>query len=123
MSERTQTHATFVLERYYPVPVDRVWDAFADPEMKRQWFGSGDFVEQERREDFRVGGVAIHDARHGKGGPLSQFRATYSKNPADAVKLLHVGESKLDHSIPAPELAAWMLVSSTALNLDAVINK
>ena len=46
MSERTQTHATFVLERYYPVPVDRVWDAFADPEMKRQWFGSGDFVEQ-----------------------------------------------------------------------------
>jgi uncharacterized protein YndB with AHSA1/START domain len=32
MSERTQTHATFVLERYYPVPVDRVWDAFADPE-------------------------------------------------------------------------------------------
>jgi hypothetical protein len=54
---------------------------------------------------------------------LTQFRATYSKNPADAVKLLHVGESKLDHSIPAPELAAWMLVSSTALNLDAVINK
>jgi hypothetical protein len=54
---------------------------------------------------------------------LTQFRATYSKNPADAVKLLHVGESKLDPSIPAPELAAWMLVSSTALNLDAVINK
>ena len=42
MSERSQTHATFVLERYYPVPVERVWDAFADPEMKRQWFGSGD---------------------------------------------------------------------------------
>jgi len=78
MSERSQTHATFVLERYYPVPVERIWDAFADPEMKRQWFGSGDFVERERREDFRVGGVAIHDARHGKSGPLSQFRATYT---------------------------------------------
>ena len=78
MSERSQTHATFVLERYYPVPVERVWDAFADLEMKRQWFGSGDFVERERREDFRVGGVAIHDARHGKSGPLSQFRATYT---------------------------------------------
>jgi hypothetical protein len=34
-----------------------------------------------------------------------------------------VGESKVDKSIPAPELAAWMLVSSAALNLDAVINK
>ena len=54
---------------------------------------------------------------------LTQFRATYSKNPADAVKLLHVGESKIDRTIPAPELAAWMLVSSTAMNLDAVINK
>ena len=58
MRERSQTHATFVLERYSPVPVERVWDAFADPEMKRQWFGSGDFVERERREDFCVGGVA-----------------------------------------------------------------
>ena len=26
MSERSQTHATFVLERYYPVPVERVWE-------------------------------------------------------------------------------------------------
>jgi uncharacterized protein YndB with AHSA1/START domain len=77
MSERSQTHATFVLERNYPVPVERVWDAFADPEMKRQWFGSAEFVEVERREDFRVGGVAIHDGRR-KGGPLSQFRAIYT---------------------------------------------
>jgi uncharacterized protein YndB with AHSA1/START domain len=66
------------LERRYPVPVKRVWDAFADPEIKRQWFGSSEFVEQERREDFRVGGVAIHDGRFGENGPLSQFHATYT---------------------------------------------
>jgi hypothetical protein len=56
-------------------------------------------------------------------GELAQFRATYSRNPADAEKLLHVGESKVDRTIAAPELAAWMLVSSTAMNLDAVMNK
>ncbi len=56
-------------------------------------------------------------------GELAEFRANYSKNPADATKLLQVGESKVDHTIPAPELAAWMLVSSTAMNLDAVVNK
>ena len=56
-------------------------------------------------------------------GELMQLRATYNKNPADAVKLLKVGESKVDRTISAPELAAWMLVSSTAMNLDAVINK
>jgi hypothetical protein len=54
---------------------------------------------------------------------LTKFRATYSKDPAAAAQLLHVGESKVDKTIPAPELASWMLVSSAALNLDAVVNK
>jgi hypothetical protein len=54
---------------------------------------------------------------------LTQFRSTYSKDPSAAARLLSVGESKVDKAIPAPELAAWMLVSSTALNLDAVMNK
>ena len=78
MTDRTQTHATFVLEREYPVPVDRVWAAFADPEIKRKWFGSDEFVYVERTDDFRVGGVSIDDGRHGDGGPLSQYRATYT---------------------------------------------
>ena len=75
---RTQTHATFVLEREYPVPVEQVWEAFADPEIKARWFGSDDFVDVERAHDFRVGGVSIDDGRHGVDGPLSQFRATYT---------------------------------------------
>ena len=54
---------------------------------------------------------------------LSKFRATYSKDPAAAARLLNVGESRIDRAIPAPELAAWMLVSSAALNLDSVMNK
>lgn len=78
MTERAQTHATFVLEREYPVPVDRVWAAFADPELKGKWLGSDEFVDVERSDDFRVGGVSIDDGRHGKDGPLSQLRATYT---------------------------------------------
>ena len=54
---------------------------------------------------------------------LTKFAAAYSKDPSGAAKLLNVGESKVDKAIPAPELAAWMLVSSAALNLDAVVNK
>lgn len=78
MTDSTQTHATFVLEREYPVPVDRVWAAFADPEMKSKWFGSDEFVDVKSSDDFRVGGVAIDDGYHGEGGPLSQFHATYT---------------------------------------------
>jgi len=54
---------------------------------------------------------------------LTKFRATYSKDPVAAAHLLNVGESKVDTAIPAPELASWMLVTSAALNLDAVVNK
>ena len=54
---------------------------------------------------------------------LSKFQATYSADPAAAVRVLSVGESKVDKTISAPELASWMLVSSAALNLDAVVNK
>ncbi|MFF0341288.1 SRPBCC domain-containing protein [Kribbella sp. NPDC004875] len=78
MTDRTQTHATFVLEREYPVAVGRVWAAFADPELKRQWFGSDDFIYTDRTDDFRVGGVITDDGYDGEGGPLSQFRATYT---------------------------------------------
>lgn len=78
MTDHTQTHAAFVLERHYPVPVERVWDAFADPESKRQWFGGDDFVDVKHTDDFQVGGVVIDDGRQGDGGPLSQFRATYT---------------------------------------------
>ena len=54
---------------------------------------------------------------------LTKFLSTYSHDPPAATRLLNVGESKVDKAIPAPELAAWMLVSSAALNLDAVMNK
>ena len=54
---------------------------------------------------------------------LVKFQSTYSRDPSAAARLLNVGESKVDKSIPAPEMAAWMLVSSAALNLDAVMNK
>jgi len=78
MSTLTQTHATFVLEREYPVPVDRVWLAFADPERKAQWFGGDEFVILERSDDFRVGGRATELSRYGADGPLGRFEATYT---------------------------------------------
>ena len=78
MTQHTQTHATFVLERDYPVPVDRVWAALTDPEMKRKWFGSDDFDYVDRSDDVRIGGVWNDDGHYRDGGPLSRFRAIYT---------------------------------------------
>lgn len=49
-------HSTFVLERSYPQPPARVFEAFALPAHKRRWYAEGDHEIQEYELDFRVGG-------------------------------------------------------------------
>jgi hypothetical protein len=54
---------------------------------------------------------------------LESFRATYQSQPESAAALIAVGESKPMAELPPAEVAAWMLVASTAFNLDATLNK
>ncbi|MBW3567972.1 MAG: SRPBCC family protein [Proteobacteria bacterium] len=57
MTERTVTHASFVIERHYDSPREAVFNAFADPDKKRRWFAEGEgFALDEYELDFRVGG-------------------------------------------------------------------
>ena len=57
MKERTVTHGTFVIQRNYPIALERVYAAFSDPAKKRRWFAEGERGEvEEFRMDFRVGG-------------------------------------------------------------------
>jgi uncharacterized protein YndB with AHSA1/START domain len=53
-TERSTTHSTFVIERTYDASPQRVFDAWADPAAKAQWFGPPD--KREYTLDFRVGG-------------------------------------------------------------------
>lgn len=77
-TERSQTHATFVVERSYGAPLDRVWHALTDNDARTQWFSGGEeFTEKERSHDFRVGG---HGTEEGQwhGGPETRFLSTYT---------------------------------------------
>lgn len=74
----TQTHATFVLERTYPVPVEKVWAAFADPVQKKQWFLDEDCADTSGiSEDFRIGGHGTNDGDM-PDGSRSEFKSTYT---------------------------------------------
>jgi uncharacterized protein YndB with AHSA1/START domain len=76
--ERSQTHATFVIERSYPAPVETVWHALSDNDARDQWFGGGSaFDAHEKTHDFRVGGHATEDGQW-HGGPRSRFSSTYT---------------------------------------------
>ena len=76
--ERSQVHATFVIERSYPVPVAAVWHALSDNDAREQWFGAGSVFEiRDKSHEFRVGG---HGTEEGQwhGGPQSRFHSTYT---------------------------------------------
>ena len=71
-------HAGFTLTREYPAPLRRVWEAFAQEEQKKQWFGADEgWTNREWQFDFRLGG---HDVDEGTfhGGPVSRYEADYT---------------------------------------------
>jgi uncharacterized protein YndB with AHSA1/START domain len=55
MTDRSVTHATFVVERTYPASPSRVFHAWADPKAKALWFQGPDGGD-EHELDFRTGG-------------------------------------------------------------------
>ena len=57
MTERKVTHATFTIERNYPSPPSRVFQALSDKGSKMKWFvGPGEWKAETYEMDFRVGG-------------------------------------------------------------------
>ena len=43
-------------ERVYDVPVEKVWEAWTNPELLKQWWGPNDVTIPECEVDLRVGG-------------------------------------------------------------------
>ena len=54
---------------------------------------------------------------------LAEDLARFKKNPAEAAKLLGVGESKTDGAFDQAELAAYTLTGNVLLNLDEVVTR
>ena len=68
MSGYSVGHGTFVVERTYDHPVEKVWAAWADGELKAQWFGAPGENNRAQVFEFRQGGreslkTRIHDGR------------------------------------------------------------
>src|SRR5580658_9526099 len=72
MEQQAVVHNTFVVERAYPVPPERVFAAFSDPAKKRRWYADGETKQIESYDlDFRVGGKEHYASGFNEGHPLA----------------------------------------------------
>jgi uncharacterized protein YndB with AHSA1/START domain len=86
VQEQSVVHSTFVIERSYPKPPDRVFSAFADAAKKRRWFAEGGNHDVEEFDlDFRVGGIERLRYRFKEGTPFKGVAVTNEGSHQDIV--------------------------------------
>jgi uncharacterized protein YndB with AHSA1/START domain len=86
MAEPSVTHSTFVIERSYPKPPERVFLAFSDAAKKRRWFAEGESHDvEEFAMDFRIGGTERVRYRFKEGTPFKGVAVTNEGRYQDIV--------------------------------------
>jgi len=78
MTKRSSAHAAFTIERTYAAKPPRVFQAFADPEVKKKWFGGPpDWNPGVATFDFREGGSETSKGGGPPGGDTHDFDCRY----------------------------------------------
>ncbi len=75
MTDRSIAHGSFTVERTYRHTPSKVFQAWANPEFKRQWFGSPNPANPKEQMDFRVGGREFNESE--MEGKTYTFDVTY----------------------------------------------
>ena len=108
MTERSVTHATFVVERTYDASPDRVFAAWADPAAKARWFGNPDDGVDEFELDFRVGGRELSRGT-APNGKAYTYEARYQDIvPDDRIVYaydMHLEEARISVSLSTVQLS------------------
>ncbi|MCX8558125.1 SRPBCC family protein [Mycolicibacterium mucogenicum] len=96
------THSTFTLERRFPASVEKVFQAWADPQARKRWMARG----AEHSQDFVVGGLETVKGSDPQGRPLT-YQAQYADIVANerilTTSTLHTGAQLSTVSVTSVE--------------------
>src|SRR3569832_596679 len=85
MTEQAIVHDTFVLERSFTKPPEKVFAALADPAKKQRWYGAGHNNMQTFKMDFRPGGAETATYRMGDNTPFPGAELAHEGRHLDIV--------------------------------------
>ncbi len=91
---------------------ERAIEAASKDEERMQFVAERLLARQLRTEEIEI-----------VRGSLAKLKEHYAAAVDDAAKLIDVGDSLAEKSIPPAELAAWTMVANELMNLDEVLNK
>jgi uncharacterized protein YndB with AHSA1/START domain len=99
-------HATFTIERTYPVPPARVFAAWADPDLKARWFGGPGW---DHELDMRGGGRETLSGTMESGAAISYAARYYDVVRDERIVYayeMHMDGKRISVSLAAVELEA-----------------
>jgi uncharacterized protein YndB with AHSA1/START domain len=109
MSQRSAEHATFVIERSYDAPPQRVFRAWSEPTLKARWFGPKTLPEDGRSMEFKVGGLE-HFRITTPSGETYSYDAVYQDIVADVRIVysydMHRDDDRISVSVSTVEFEA-----------------
>ena len=74
----TAAQTSLIMKRSFPAPRDKVFDAWTDPEMMKQWLAPVGYSTPEAEADLRVGGryrvVMKHDEKGATHTAVGEYR-------------------------------------------------
>jgi uncharacterized protein YndB with AHSA1/START domain len=110
MSTPSFFQGSFSLNRQWAAPPERIFRAWADPEVKAQWFsGPKDrWKPLHRAVDFRVGGIEVAEGLILEGGVTTRFEARYHLIEADR-RLVFVYDLYLSGQLQSITLSSLLL--------------
>ena len=105
MSNHSVVHATFSLERSYPVPPARVFAAWSDHAAKTRWFAGPDSGHQL---DFRPGGREVNHGDHD--GVFMEFESFY-RDIVDAERIVFSSTMTADGAVTTVSMTTIELIA------------
>jgi uncharacterized protein YndB with AHSA1/START domain len=88
MSNDSSTH-DMIATRRFDAPLERVWQAWSDPDDVKRWWGPEGFTAPLCRMDFREGGTTLVSMRSGEGWELFNTWTYRSIRPMERIEFVN----------------------------------